>query len=121
MKIKPGATPGVDATSAARPTDGPRAAEGFDALQGPDGAKARPTADPVTAAVDEVAASVARGEVSRGEPAVHAVIERIVRQFVDGPDASARVEEACRMLGSDPNFVTRVERMLDRSLASSAT
>lgn len=118
MKIKPGVQPGVDAAEAMRGssrTSSPAKA-GFDAAVGPEPAQLRPL-DPVSAAVDDVAAAVARGELSRGEPAVHAVIDRIVRQSMGGPGADGRVDEACRMLGDDPAFVARVERMIDRSLA----
>ena len=77
-------------------------------------------ADPVRVAVTDVAREVSQGRIARGEPAINAVIHRIVAASAspnDSPAAiRARVTEVQATLSQDPNFTTRVNRRLDQAI-----
>jgi hypothetical protein len=118
MKIKPGTISSNEAARVVGDVDARPGRLGTRVGEPNSATRHARESDPVTRVVGDVAEAVERGELARGEPAIHAVIERVVRLSMGDEAAEPRVREACLMLGDDPAFVTRVERMIDRSLAS---
>ncbi len=99
----------------------PKAASFSSAVDGTSPAKATAEADPVRLAVRDVAAEIDAGRVQPGEQAIDRVIERIVQSQAapDTPPAQLRdrVVETQFLLGDDPFFVERVERLLEAERA----
>lgn len=120
MAIKPtGHTPPVapaDGAEGVGRAKGPRGADFASSVTATDAAQAPQETDAVHAAVREVAAELDAGRVQPGEQAVDRVIERLVVQQAEPGTAPAvlreRVTETQFLLGDDPFFVERVERML---------
>jgi len=76
----------------------------------------------LSAAVQDVARDIQTGNVAKGEPAIHAVIEGLVtRSAPEGLSKqalAAKVELASSTLSSDPAFQGRVENLIGQALAA---
>jgi hypothetical protein len=76
--------------------------------------------DAVRGAVEAVAVEIRAGRVDPGTAAVDAVIARFARSQVPPATPEARIEERTAMLqavlGTDPSFAVRVQRLLDEAL-----
>ena len=126
MAIKPPGTPPVGAAAPVTQVEGGERAQGprptgFSERVGA-AAPAPPVTTPVDTAVQDVARAIQAGKVDRGQPAVDAVIARLVElQSPAGAtprETRARIDEAQLVLGDDPGFVMRVGRMLDRAMTT---
>lgn len=121
MAIKPtGSGPPIAPTqgvSGVARKDEAKGASFSSAVEGTSSSKPAAEADPVRLAVRDVAAEIDAGRVQPGEQAIDRVIERIVHSQAAPGTAPAelrdRVAESQFLLGDDPFFVERVERLLE--------